>query len=151
MTESPTGTPRFYYDCPIKAAFMARYHGMRFTNTDGHEYQCDAPTLMSVMEGRVYVHPDSLRRLWPVASDMVEYTETGYVEYVNIEYVYQAGWVNWNGTYRRNKPKNASPYGDWEYCFSFDSSGSWFPACDPTYRIIEREGQAFHWPKSEEA
>src|SRR4051794_3092988 len=29
--ESGMSEKRYYYDCPLKAAFMAKYHGMKFT------------------------------------------------------------------------------------------------------------------------
>ena len=77
---------RYFYDCPLKAAFMAKYHGMRFDYYDKYQnvilscievetYDCECcggygkefnPDI------RFYIHPDSLHLLEPIEGDYLE-------------------------------------------------------------------------------
>lgn len=90
--------PRYYYDCPLKAAFMAKYHGMCFLidgetcvrweqqpRTDGRddmEAVCaewaqnntmDETVILDCCYGmeKFYLHPDSEKMLYSMVGDVL--------------------------------------------------------------------------------
>jgi hypothetical protein len=132
MTETPTTAPRHYYDYPIKAAFMARCHGMEITRThchreDGTYGESTRPVPIWILardienqvseKVRYYVHADSLDLLTPIINDVIWTLKDGFYDVQRICDVY-------------DKPRNNT----WKL-----------------HRIIERGGIAFHWPEQEAA
>lgn len=67
---------RYYYTCPIKAAYMAKYYGMRFVDCS-KEYdisdfvRLDYGDVYDDLDEKFYIHPDSLHLLEPVAGDLL--------------------------------------------------------------------------------
>lgn len=69
---------RYYYDCPIKAAYMAKYFGISF---DGQSFEyiatayCDyrAEWFKEANPEKYYLTDDSLHLLEPQVGDMVFY------------------------------------------------------------------------------
>lgn len=84
---TPHAKPRLFYDCPLKAAFMAKYFGMRFESKHS-----DALTVIGGdfywkagggYSGPAYIHPESLHLLEPIEDDIILRTN-GYCQ--------QVGW-----------------------------------------------------------
>lgn len=67
---------RYFYDCPIKAAYMAKYHGMKFKSArgqnlyfDGHDFRTEKDC--GIYAGETYhIPPDSENILKPLAGDV---------------------------------------------------------------------------------
>lgn len=127
MTQ-PT-TKRYFYTCPLKAAFMAKYYGMRF------EPISDIASIREFMwhgignfiglweEDRYYIHPDSLHLLEPKNCDL---------------------GTDGFDAYRYEHWDEASVPGRWVL-------GRYGNASDPSaIRIVCRNGEAFHMPEVEE-
>lgn len=83
---------KYYYTCPLKAAYMAKYFGMKYAlfHADGHivseikreniekdvalgESEISRLFLQSGNFGKYYIHPDSLHLLEPMVGDLVGY------------------------------------------------------------------------------
>ncbi len=70
---------RYYYDCPLKAAWMHKHFGMRFDvyepvfEIDGFSFAyIDRADGYEFSEGQfIYIHPESLRLLEPQVGDLV--------------------------------------------------------------------------------
>jgi hypothetical protein len=89
-------TKRYFYDCPLKAAYMAKHHGMQLVccyqaEDDGLEYASDdsypfsdagidAEMWGDIVKAecrRVYIHPDSLALLEPEGTDLCKVAYDG--------------------------------------------------------------------------
>lgn len=116
-----------YYDCPIKAVFMAEYHGMRFVSWhSGKEYDITViqsnigSPIEAIRKSQKYViHPDSLYLLEPQTGDLIDDDGLFGVMEDNGEVKVQGDAVAVSVTLYR------AP------------------------RIIQRKGLAFHWPETE--
>lgn len=68
---------RYYYDCPVIAAYMAKYFGMRFfcTDEEGDYALRGLRTFFADAEKDwkdcYYIHPDSLHLLEPQINDFI--------------------------------------------------------------------------------
>lgn len=61
---------KLYYNDPLKASWMAREFGVRYSNGD-HEI-CVIPFVDALAEDKIYyIHPDSLHILQPVEGDVL--------------------------------------------------------------------------------
>lgn len=121
--------PRLYYDCPLKAAYMVKHHGMRFQVDDGgtlNTIVVGMEHLTQSVSGRFYIHPNSLHLLEPQAGDIyisqdtvcqIKELDRGIITEITVEW-------ECRDRYPANK---------------FDG------------KIIFRSGKAFHWPESEAA
>src|SRR5262249_46470144 len=94
MSESIQGAspnPDYYYDSPIKPAYMQETFGMRFTNASGAEVRyvsgVGSKKIYSTWEfvgspdtgyidSEFYIHPDSLRLLEPKEGDVIFSVDT---------------------------------------------------------------------------
>lgn len=115
---------RYYYDCPIKAAYMAKYFNVTFAGSDGLERtylgMADEiiPSHLPEIATPIYIHPDSLHILEPQEGDI-------YVDY----------WSDRSPEYYtplKEKPDNSLEPPNWV-----------------GYKIIQRNGKPFMWPESE--
>lgn len=84
---------RYYYDCPIKSAYMAKYFGMKFMGEAGEPvylelsdqgayymaYQSSATNRSVPYIGKFYIHPDSQSFLAPKADDLMRSGECLFV------------------------------------------------------------------------
>lgn len=71
---------KYYYDCPIKAAWMAKYFGMKFEGGYAAQFLAlDAASQIRDKNERdyYYIHPDSLHLLEPREGDLVKATWVG--------------------------------------------------------------------------
>lgn len=78
---APQEKPRLYYDCPLKAAWMAKYFGVKIDLGTGVYGLAAKATVengrlvvtpgFSAEHFRYYIHPDSLHLLEPQVGDMV--------------------------------------------------------------------------------
>lgn len=115
---------RYFYDCPLKAAYMQRYFGMRLQETyNGHATYVEIPPAVIRSQSShpsiqpAYVHPHSLHLLEPQPGDF--------------------GWDAENSF--------VACYSDG--CFCLSPIGDY--AVSPV-RIIQRDGKPFFWPEREE-
>lgn len=130
----PRMTKRAFYRCPIKAAYMAKYHGIHFDDCDSFRSACEAvgddAADMSV-EGAFYLHPDSMGLLEPQVGDRLLVTrEDGSQDVFNIQdegwgLTIQLGWPPIHLSCPHRFPKL-------------------------TRTIIQRNGQSFIWPEWEQ-
>jgi hypothetical protein len=51
---------KYYYDCPVSAAYMAKHFGVQFDNGDSFKSACECAHLTDCSELPFYIHPDSL-------------------------------------------------------------------------------------------
>lgn len=149
MTDTLGLTNRWYYTDPLAAAWMAAHHNMRFnTNKIGFSYcyktndlipspQIDVWEIVrdtfSIDAGygsleheiaeKYYIHPDSLHLLEPQDGDIALDADGG------------------AGEYRAFSSKWGCFYGCGRDCEGMDTR---LP-----FKIIQRNGLAFHWPESE--
>lgn len=98
---------RYYYDCPIKASYMAQHHGVKiqFVDSNGvlldygrrwiHLYANDCPD-------KYYIHPDSLNILDPQDGDE-GIDESGNQLYCNAGVWETVGGCEVNGECRTDK------------------------------------------------
>ena len=78
---------KHYYDCPIKAAYQAKYFGMNFKSPRGQNLHFDGGRDFctekdcGIYSGeRHYIHPDSLEVLEPMMDDVIEDGDGDYQE-----------------------------------------------------------------------
>lgn len=117
--------PRYFYDDPLAAAWMAKHFGMRFTGiippppvTYSFKHDDVSPLFQ-----RIYIHPDSLALLEPQLHDLVDF-----------------GWIHPCGQSFHEISLMHTTFD--AFC---DES-----TCDyDSHRIIQRNGLAFMWPKEE--
>lgn len=126
---------RYFYICPLKAAFMAKYHGFKYIGSfEGEEYPMENESfrlhlrLNLAGDGTIYYGaPDSLHLLEPQVGDVC-YSDSLQGEMdVGIIGISNAG----------------KPYVCWVHYgqdIAVDYNGE---------KIIQRNGIAFHWPESE--
>ena len=129
-------TKRYYYDCPLQAAYMAKYFGMKFglkcngivvwdcqrngMSKEWHpitEWQHIAEDGASEDYQPLYIHPDSLSILEPQEDDVIIDDE-------------DYPWLVSSCGYRNN-------------CTIFEAQ-EWMK------EIIKRDGKPFFWPLVEE-
>lgn len=138
---------RYYYDCPIKAAYMAKYFGMRYLSSF-HEYADEGQ--MSYENGDFYevlsdggkrkyhIHPESLPLLEPKLYDDYDMGGGGGIVHIVTAEEYL--------TVERDLPSMSHQYTTIEMLcgdnISECLSHGWFP--------IRRNNMAFIWPESEE-
>ena len=115
---------KYYYDCPLQAAFMAKYHGMKFDiliYSHENEYigrykDCDCnfiyPLFTSNISLKSYITDDSLHLLEAQVGDLVKHSYG----------TSACGFIIWNSSGNPN---------------------------DGQTQIIQRGGTAFFWPKEE--
>lgn len=119
---------KYYYNCPLKAAYMARYHGLSFgldfggdvqwspiraaeLNDFGPLYEWEAILDQYNIHSKFYIHQDSLHLLEPLEYDLIQW------------------------------PTNAAQEYDQTVCgYTFKHGGG---------KIIQRNGKAFMWPEVE--
>lgn len=116
-------TKRYYYQCPIKATYMAKEFGMRFD--DSFYVMCDyiiheGENLGALIKinapPKIYIHPDSLHLLKPQEGDLIEDPcEPNHFIFISHDE-------------------------SWPLHKEFESG--WF-------KIIQRNGKAFMWPEVE--
>lgn len=129
---------RYYYDDPLSAAWMAKHFGIKFItkafeNLNYYpEYSTvedimvnDANGCFSPLEGLIYIHPDSLHLLETKISDVIEFNYP-YEDSKQVVMVVE---------------NSATVY----------EQGIELNHIDFKYKIIQRNGIPFHYPKSEEA
>lgn len=82
---------RYYYSCPIEAAYMIKHHGIKiddhpWRNADdagakisiGMEEILDIAKETKVVETWFFVHPDSVKLLEPQENDLVDLGDHGF-------------------------------------------------------------------------
>lgn len=71
---APHAKPRLFFDCPLKAAFMAKYFGMRYEGNPGFPLQALTGQTFDSENGwsRVYLDDASLRLLEPQVGDIIK-------------------------------------------------------------------------------
>lgn len=117
---------RYYYDCPLKAAYMAKYFGMKFEG--GYTAQFLALDAASQIRDKnerdyYYIHPDSLHLLEPRDDDIG-----------CREIVYEDG-ERW-----RNPAQYNEELKKWEADEGLDMG-----EC----KTLQRDGKSFMWPEQE--
>ncbi len=115
---------KYYYDCPLEAAYMAKNFGMRFIAPLNAKFDWKSPdSYMSrnrewiLINGKLYIHPDSVAMLEPRDDDLCEVVDDD-MFCVDCGGVYGYGC---DIIERQNKFK----------------------------KIIQRDGKPFFWPKME--
>lgn len=84
---------RHFFDCPLEGAFMALYHGFKFTTADGvrlesiSNYWKAKPTNFphhwyKANEQRGYLHPNSIKLLEPRVGDLMIHNLSNHAKYV---------------------------------------------------------------------
>jgi len=141
---------RYYYDCPLKAAYMAKYFGMNFGNiTQRGKFSKSDPyrdvdierCLDYVIDPPFYIHPDSLHSLHPKAGDVLEF----FRRYISPDTIDENDtkppkkehfvWIGQSETFDEWKIKRIKAYGfDWMH---------------ESPKIIQRNGITFMWPEVE--
>lgn len=125
---------RYYYTCPLQAAYMAKEFGMIFFTPEDEEYNEEIYADGNVecafeFDGveRLYIHPDSVHMLEPKTGDVITslVTEYGYVVPSRIAEIQ-------NGNL---------------YSKSCDGR-KWIPYGGKS-RIIQRNAKPFFWPEVE--
>lgn len=145
---------RYYYSCPIKAAYMAKHFGMLFLfrYEDGQEISLRGLGNMlayadgSLGEAKFYVHPDSLHLLDAQKEDLIGFTPQCYSDERRYEIVTQIGWADWKGDVKRKIHAKARNPEEWERCVLTHEWDDWNIK---NIIIIQRNGIAFHWPETE--
>jgi hypothetical protein len=128
-----TDAPRYFYDCPIKAAFMSKYHGMKIhapvLKAHGEVGESDRPlpdfvwarkiehVLKTGATEQYRISDESIFLLDPIINDVIWTVKDGFYDVQRICDVY-------------DKPQNST----WRL-----------------HRIIERNGCCFFWPEREDA
>lgn len=120
---------KYYYDCPIKAAYMAKYFGVKLQILVANESECQLYSWfynMALPSGagkNLYIHPNSLHILEPQVGDLIK-------EYGAPLYRYLDGKLS-NGDFTAYKNK---------YDIKFDEVA----------RIVERNNIPFIYPEIED-
>ncbi len=140
---------RYYYDDPLAAAWMAKHFGMMFiaradTNLSmtphwgiwlkDYDLVCVPDSYTEGKSGiRFYIHPDSLSILEPMIGDLV--SEDASLEDCALisKYLWECG-----------EEYDLDP----GHFFQFIITREDF-CLDCSYKIIQRKGTPFHWPKVE--
>ena len=118
-------TKRYYYDCAIEVAYMAKHFGMKFCSSEDVHDENDDPldfiddVFGEVFDYRKYIAPESLSLLEPKVEDWV-ITEWGSEDPRVIIPDHKDHWVF-----------------DEEFTPRF-------------FKLIQRDGKPFIWPKVEE-
>ncbi len=125
---------KYYYDCPIKAALMAKTFEMVFTDKEGHALEifndADPATwfyvssketgYMRPQSHEYYIHPDSLHLLEPQEGDYgldTRFSCVAQIIMLNGELVCFDGEQNWGTKH---------------------------------FQTLQRNGKSFIWPESED-
>jgi len=115
---------KYYYDCPIEAAYMSKYHGiyqqepLAIGFNAGEYVITRSPHLGLSSDTKYYIHPDSLHLLEPHIGDVCRTNkklDTGFDDVILIEDKSELNVYN-------------------------DVDG---------FRIIQRNGLSFMWPEHE--
>lgn len=141
---------RAYYTCAIKAAFMAKYHGMRFhhkgdTLTEAYNdlsdfFWADFGYDIDEQDPPFYIHPDSMHLLNKKAGDWVSFF-SGKVS--------QGSWPDMIESVIPSGDERYPYTGDGRTVYTLESMNpDWFYA--DRIKIIQRNGEAFFWPEFEE-
>ncbi len=103
---------KYYYDCPLEAAWMAEKHGMQIHDDIGpiNSHSLQEAGYFTGKGVKFYISPESTHILQPQPGDI--------------------SYGGFNGVWRVTK--------DYEHI-----------SVSVTGKIIQRDGLAFHWPKSD--
>lgn len=131
---------KYYYNCPYKAAYMARHFGMDFEGCrDGTCFEAalhsDAdPDIYDTEGDKFYIHPDSLHLLEPQEGDLVK------VVCCEADCEYPEDWVI--GVIEGDVcTVRCNLQGTSGYSISLNRVSA--------KEIIQRNGKAFIWPEVE--
>jgi hypothetical protein len=120
-------TAKYFYDCPLKAAWMAKHFGMRFSG-DKYCLQFDAYGSKPMYYPDLYIiHPDSLRLFDPQPFDLLQ----GSFCFGRLDY-YVLVKEKFNGHGEQITQDRLS-----DGTFNLD-------------KIIQRDGVSFMWPARED-
>lgn len=126
---------KYYYNCPIKAAYMAKYHGIFYSEPvaygwhNGQYTIALSPHLSMNSDTKYYIHEESMELLKPMPQDIVTCPSVG-------------------GDGVQVFIACIDPYEDidcYEQGCKLDIGN------DETLKIIERNNMPFIWPEVENA
>lgn len=131
--------PRAFYDCPLKAAYMVKYYGMKLGQSD-NGYSTGWKEWIAPMEldafyqglkiSPAYIHPDSLHLLEPQEGDILECS--GF------------SWEDSTLGYAVKEVYGVANKHEYEYLIPINNvTGT------SNFRILQRNGLAFMWPSFE--
>ncbi len=113
---------KYYYDDPLAAAYMAREFSVVYHYSHRTYNWSDINWLLLIENQEEFIiHPDSLHIFDPKEGDLVNFiTKIGYVDHCG-----QIAQNEWNEV----------------VCYNIKTDD---------YKIIQRDGKSFFWPKIEE-
>lgn len=138
---------RYYYDCAIKAAYMAKYHGMKFKSSRGQNLYFDGGAdFRAEFDGGIYVgckyriHPDSVALLQPMVGDLLLMEDNYFGAGRPCIVVKRIRQTDVNG--------NVGPFYDYDDPESIEEDGEdWIIGGHDAFTIIQRNGLPFFWPE----
>lgn len=136
---------RYFYNCAVKAAYMEKYHGMRWED-DRPGQDIDDGYLIHVTkrkDEKIFIRSDKLKLLEPQVGDLL----IGYAKAI-----VKVGWINsyagdWDKVFSK-KPR--AKYQEYNKCFAVDEYDDWEDFTDEDI-IIQRNGIPFIWPESKKS